>query len=298
MTTDSINPGYRLAGEVFLSVLLTMSVFIVNMPAASAHAWNAFHTNGRWVNNSNLHYQFRNTLPTADYTYQITNGFDSWNNAYGTSDTAEPDFYGDGVTTYYGSWNQPCQNDRNMVYWYDLDSLGASVIGAGLVCPYYGPNAAYTNTSTVNTRCTLAIDNDRLWYTGSGTYTGGALDLRSAATHEVGHLTGWVGHFKSPIPGVRAGDPECPVSDQANYHVMCDRLDPGWTSRENVQRRHDTPIPWAGTELGSLLGEFVDKPLMPQCTPSAVCQTTARNAIAPRQRGRFRYVAETSPHHE
>lgn len=241
MTTDLTAPAYRLAAQVFLSVLVTMSVFLVNIPGASAHAWNAFHTNGRWVNNSNLTYYFRNTFPTSDYRYQITNGFKAWNNAYGTSDTAEPDFYSGGVTTYYGSWNQPCLNDRNMVYWYDLDSMGANgprVIGAGLVCPYYGPQGTYTNTSTRNTRFTLVIDNDRLWYTGSGTYTGGVLDLRSAATHEVGHLTGWVGHFLSPIPGVRAGHPECPVSNQAYYHVMCDRLDPGWTSGRTL-KLHD-----------------------------------------------------------
>jgi len=207
---------------VFVAVLVIGSMTLLHAPRASAHAWDAFHNHGRWPNNSNITYYFRDVFPAGEARSAVVAGFNAWNYAALTSDTDEPDFFNGGQTSTFGSWNTPCSNSINIIYWYNLDAyFGTGAVGAGMVCPYWPSGGG--NTSSVNTRFTLAIDNDRNWFTGSGTQ-GNRLDMQSTATHEAGHITGWVGHFND-------GSSEC----ASPIHTMCPYADPGTTYARSLE---------------------------------------------------------------
>ena len=52
------------------------------------------------------------------------------------------------------------------------------------------------------------------WYQGSGGAPANRWDLRSIATHEAGHTTGWHGHF--------SGSPTCALPLSGAYETMCE----------------------------------------------------------------------------
>ena len=177
--------------------------------AASAHPAADYYTGagGKWSSNRTITFYVRNGFPSpATWNPTINRGADQWN----AKDTGpEPRFTNAGATSTTGNADTPCSATYNGIYWRDLDYLGTGVLG-------YTPHCE--NSSGVVTRFSMSLDADAPWYVGTGATPNGRIDAWSVVTHEMGHATGWAGHFAESNdagPTAPAATPCAPASTTA-----------------------------------------------------------------------------------
>lgn len=175
-------------------------------PTSSAHnATDFYPTYSRWPKWSHPAWFIRDNFPTGDARIAVQNSFLTWNAAY-SGVYGEPQFDFDGPTTAVGDWSNACTTSFNGVYWRQGTSYSGTWFGKTNTCV----------TPGYVTRFTLVVNQDQPWYVSSGNPPSTQWDLQSVVTHEVGHATGWVGHF-GPIPSADV----CNQSDPSAYMTMC-----------------------------------------------------------------------------
>jgi hypothetical protein len=180
---------------------------------AQAHEAQAFYPY-RWASGSNLSYGFQTGFPLGEPRLRALDARGQWNARGGEP---EPDFYNTLGDQNFGSFFGCGQ--QNAIYWMDLDFHGASTVGL-------------TRTCRIGTRLNdfrIAMDNDRVWYTGTGDAPSSQLDMWSVFTHEFGHATGFSSHFGE-------GDSAC--GNDSNRQTMCPSIYLG-TERQRTLATHD-----------------------------------------------------------
>ncbi|GEM_PF-5833056 len=190
---------------ILLAIACFIASFAATVPtAAQAYTWQNFYTGngGKWPNYSNVYYLVRQGFPSSTYYNRVEDGATQWNNIGGSSGI-EPDLLYNGSTTNAGDPNAPCSATYSGVYWRNLDFISTATLG-------YTPHCE--NSSGVVTRFSMSIDNRSTWYVGNGTPGSSQDDLWSTTSHEMGHATGWMGHYN-------AGDSLC--ADNQYQATMC-----------------------------------------------------------------------------
>lgn len=124
-------------------------------------------------------------------------GFDAWN----VHNHALRWYQGGFDLDYYPNAANPCllPPRQNGIWW---DNLGPGFLGYT-----YG----YGAFNVINA-VTLVFDNDQGWYVGTGDAPNWQIDLWSVAAHEVGHASGFTGHWDQAA-GICQPGPQ--------HHTMC-----------------------------------------------------------------------------
>lgn len=198
-------------------MVVSLLFFAPQAPAGAHNAADYYYqfgsSTGKWPNYSLEPWFVRTTgFPNSSYYYRISESDDAWN-AVGGSSGPEPDFNYIGGTTVAGNFDQPCQSTYSGVYW---RSIGPGVLAQTKNCR--DPTSGLTSMFQISVNSVGFT-----WYVGTGTPASNQWDLKSVVTHEMGHGTGFAGHF--PTTGPFAA---CPASARA---TMCagDPVDRGTT---------------------------------------------------------------------
>lgn len=161
---------------------------LVGTSAVSAHSAEVYYPQ-HWHQNSIVHWQIDNGLPTGEFRDEIRAGFHAWSDLAGGRG---PEFVFDGEGTLQNAYT-PCAGP-NAVYCRDpttqQPSLGTGILGYTLGC---------RNTSTGDYHgFSMILDNNPpgAWHVGDGDVPTNGFDVQSVVTHEAGHATGFYGHFE------------------------------------------------------------------------------------------------------
>lgn len=202
-----------------LRALILMNVaaaaYLGASPAAG-HSEVDTYLAGQWALNDNVHYKIDNNVPAA-WRPDINDGADHWSNR---ADGRAPNFVYEGTATLTHPYT-PC-GGANAVYSRDIgqdvaDGLlppaGRRANGATITCSTEDPGTL--------TGFTMVIDNhpedntpgvpNAGWFLGDGAIPPNAWDLEGTATHEFGHVTGFVPHWTDTSNLCTNADP----------HTMC-----------------------------------------------------------------------------
>lgn len=216
----------RLISRTGLVAVLLAGLAILAPQAASAHTASTYYKAPKWPTGASISYGLNSGWPDGyfDYDDRILNAKNQW---YQYAGSAEPKAYwtlNDYVS--YGSAAFPCQmtsgTNTVVVFWMDLDGFSTGYLGATWSC-------ADPNNSARRIRASIAIDNDRSWYIGTGDAPSNQPDLWAVASHEWGHAFG-AAHFAEGESGV------CPQYENTVRHVMCPSIALGY----EVQRHPKT----------------------------------------------------------
>src|SRR5207253_7063602 len=103
--------------------------------------------------------------------------------------------------------NGPSQNG---IFWTVIDQAGGRLAST---CSY-----TYPGTNQLKS-VTIRFDgNEPNWYTGTGSPGVGNLDLKSVATHEIGHAGGfWDGHWNNAFPADHSCDQDSAIHTMRAY---------------------------------------------------------------------------------
>lgn len=103
--------------------------------------------------------------------------------------TNEPEFVYDGTTTGTGNFWDPCSSNVNNSMFSMRSDLPTGYLGL--------TNACNDSTLGHTTKFHVGFGPNVNWYADTGTPSSNQWDFRSVATHEMGHVTGFYGHFSS-----------------------------------------------------------------------------------------------------
>ncbi len=114
------------------------------------------------------------------------NSWNTWRAAPG-----QPSFLWRGTTGDTGDFDNPCNSTYNGIYWRNLNGYGQGSATLGLTrnCSTGLGLDARTHRGGV------ALNSTLTWHDGTGTGPTNSYDAWGVLTHELGHLTGWSGHF-------------------------------------------------------------------------------------------------------
>lgn len=138
-----------------ISAMMTFVMTIGTMQVVKA--WG---TDGHWLNNTQ-YYRYSSAVPASYRTY-INNGANAWTN----------------VTPSHWSWNLSTSQGM-WVYYQNIDGQGNTAAQVQLTILF-----------GIITSANMTFDSSENWYAGTGVPGGSQADLRSAATHEMGHGLG------------------------------------------------------------------------------------------------------------
>lgn len=199
--------------KILVAALLATNVALLASLAsgADAHPVGAFYPS-KWTANSNVHYNVDNNVPT-DMRNGMHVGLGNWDNLAGG---AGPHFINDGELTSLNDYD-PCTGPSILYVREDLGAyIGGSseaTLGLTQLC-VVRPSTGTQRVSKfqVTYELTAELGGANGWYKGSGDPGPNQWDLRSIATHESGHVTGFYGHFNEL-------DEACPLT--FNRSTMC-----------------------------------------------------------------------------
>jgi hypothetical protein len=218
--------------QIFAAALLAVSSLLLPSVPVEAHTASTFY-DYTWVRNTTEHWVIDNDVPTGDFRDSIKFGVGQWDNGAGGGG---PNYVFDEEVNSTNDFN-PCTGTERSIVFIKEDLASAlglpseSVLGYANFC-LEGPRSARSIGKFDITLEKTATGADSVgWYTGSGTPPSNRHDLRSVATHETGHTTGWVGHF--------TGDSLCDPKDMPAYQTMCQYVPPLGTTGWRQLETHD-----------------------------------------------------------
>lgn len=188
-------------------------------PAASAHSAATFYP-AKWPSNYNEHWVFDNDVPTTtDWRSSVVFGIGQWSNGAGGNG---PNFIFDGETN-ATNYFDACTGTRSKIF--IREDLAAAIGFPSETVQGY-TQRCLTNTTGGSTITQIQITFEKtpedfssgpdVWHTGATNPPSDEWDLRSIATHEAGHASGFYGHFTR-------GSAICPVPVNASINeTMCE----------------------------------------------------------------------------
>lgn len=200
-------------------------------PAAHAHDPTPYYTM-HWTPAKSVPMLWAPSFPGGEWRSRVANARGAWNRLSPNA----PLFYDAGQSrTEMAMGNcSPAALGINQVHFANLDFVGHP-LGVSWACYRVQPNGAHEMFGV-----TVAFDSGAGydWYTGTGNPGHQQYDLRSVATHEFGHLTGFVG---DPQTGTNMHfDGALCVPVAATYQTMCAGTYQGanWTATLGDHDRH------------------------------------------------------------
>lgn len=190
--------GWALGAAISTSALYAEG-HMASLYYKSGKFWPVNHTEGYWI---------RDNFPSSSYGSRINEARAHWNSVGGMN---EVDFVYNGVTTATGNFNEPCSPNVSISMVSMRSDLPAGVGGRANSCN--DPALGY------RTKFHIGINPNFNWYVGTGLPSSSQVDLRSVATHEFGHTTGFTGHFLE-------GSSTC-NGEFEPHHTMCPAISPG-----------------------------------------------------------------------
>ena len=222
----------RKAGIGALLLLNATLLTTLLMQGAEAHSGATFYK-ARWNPGSTVNYNVDNDVPSS-MRDAMHAGLNNWDDlAAGNG----PHFVNQGPIAGSNDYD-PCTGPSNL---YIIEDLGLVWTGRPVDSEQYlGVTQWCTSGSSgidritkfqITFEKTAELAGASGWYTGSGQPGANQWDLRSIATHEAGHVTGFYGHFdESPVA--------CPLDvDRA---TMCGgHVEMKGTTRLRTREAHD-----------------------------------------------------------
>ncbi len=211
MDTAAVNrAGQR--RSVVLAVVV--GVLMLTSTLADAHTAGTYYKK-KWVRDKSVTYSFTSSVPTGAWRDRTNNGAAQWN-ALGRSMTFTPS----GTTV--GNFNPyqcPSSYQTNAIHRRSIDGAGGS-LAQTISCVYSGTAEMYSFQTV--------FDSSENWNTGTALPARNQPDLWSIASHELGHATGFGGHF--------SGSTYCSNNDA--QQTLCQVHWMG-TSRQRTLGEHD-----------------------------------------------------------
>lgn len=216
-----------------LPILAVAFVLVAGVGVADAHPGKAYYP--RVFSDHSQTFKFANVTAVPNFDARVSEAIRTWNAAgsplvwtdggrapwdedYGVLSrevaTAVAPAAGEGCATWPAG--------KNRIFTMDSGPTDDQPIWYGSVVKCFDPS-----DPTVITSAHMFIDPHHDWYTGTGETPSGRNDLRGAATHEAGHMTGMTGHFPtgdalaclSPINTMCDGAGRTPHSDDRSLEA-------------------------------------------------------------------------------
>lgn len=186
-----------------VTVLLAALVLLVPT-AAQSHDMTIFYYGGRWTRVALLPVEFgqTNSMPpdSLGYDDRLVSGMNDWNALGQTLQFRLR-------TTRYADFSHTSCPDtyaKNGAHFRTLDGSGGT-LAETFIC-----NVGGTEMYSAQ----VVFDPTEIWNTGTGDIPSTHIDFWSVATHELGHATGWLGHFESSLCGAGPSqETMCPLYD-------------------------------------------------------------------------------------
>lgn len=189
-----------------------VAAWVLLAPPSSAHPASNFF-NKKWVANKNVPYAFTSSVPAGAWRSQINAAASSWN-AVG-----EPMRFNNVADAgNYEPRTCPSAYQRNGVHLRNFDGVGGT-LGRTYLC--WKANGELYSFQMV-------FDQNDRWSVDDSPAPNES-DLQSVAAHELGHATGFAGHFAT-------GSRIC--GNVASQHTMCSGHRAGST-RQRTLELHD-----------------------------------------------------------
>ncbi len=165
---------------------LLFGMLVVAAPGAQSHSAGSHYTK-RWGRQKEVSYAFTPSVPAA-FRARTEQAASQWN-AVGQPMTFKraADF-----STNYNPYSGCQSYQRNGIHRRSIDG-GGGTVAQTVSCVFSGTREMYSFQ--------VVYDSGENWFTGGSGSPGSKVDLASIAAHEMGHGTGFTGHFSSAYCG-------------------------------------------------------------------------------------------------
>lgn len=191
-----------------------VALWVLMAVPSDAHPASSFYRE-RWVNNKNVPYSFTpGAVPTSEWRARTVAAAGTW------TALGEPMKFvnvADSPRNFSPS-RCPRTYQKNGIHRRAYDGVGG-VLARTFLCTRNGQLWSFQ----------LSFDKGDRWYTGTGSPAANQADLQSVAAHELGHATGFAGHFSLS---------SALCADNATQHTMCAGHRVG-TNRQRTLEEHD-----------------------------------------------------------
>lgn len=230
----------RVTAVAFCSVFMASSLGTVQWaPHASAHAASLYYSY-RWIT------EYEECMLIFFFCSIKTRDIENWTTGSGWTTALQ-----DRIKDAQGQWNNvstedyfnfvfkgsaslnanPCNNpyNKNGHGWAYIDGASneVDVLATTYLCVYD------TGSALIMHSFMIRYDSGNTWYSGTDSPSESELDFQDTATHELGHATGWTGHFGE-------GTGECPAPNtNTSRHTMCTESGPEGSTWGRTLETHD-----------------------------------------------------------
>lgn len=187
-------------------------VLVASYPA-QAHTPGSYYKR-LWIRDKSVDYSFTPSVSSQAWRDRTTNGAGQWNAL------SQPmTFAKKADMANFDPYVCPPTYQKNAIHARSIDGAGGT-LAQTMSCTYSGTGEMYSFE--------LVYDTKENWYSGTGAPGGSQPDLYSIAVHELGHATGFAGHF--------SGSDICGTND--SQQTMCPTHYMG-TTRQRTLATHD-----------------------------------------------------------